>query len=117
MADSEKLQGVWKIVAAERGGKPLPADVLHDAQIEFAGDSMTTTVKGRANSYKFSLDPSQSPTAIDLDMGTAVGKGVYRLDGDCLSIAHGEAGDGRPAGFVPEPGSRTIVMTLRRAEA
>ena len=117
MTDPESIQGVWNLIAAERGGNALPADVINGAQIEFAGDAMTTTVKGRATTYKFSLDSSRSPGAIDLDMGTAIGLGIYRIQGDSLSLAHGEAGDPRPHEFASAPGSRLMVMRLERRKA
>lgn len=117
MTDPESIQGVWKIITAERGGAALPADVLSGAQVEFAGEAMTTTVKGRATTYNFSLDSSRSPGAIDIDMGTAIGLGIYRIQGESLSLAHGEAGDPRPHDFSAAPGSRLMVMRLERRKA
>lgn len=51
----------------------------------FAGDAMTTAVKDRPTTFTFTLDP----TALDLDMGRAIGQRIYRL------ASHRAYGSGR----------------------
>jgi uncharacterized protein (TIGR03067 family) len=114
MSDQELIQGVWQVTTGERGGKPFPDEVVGNAQLVFEGDQMTTVVKGGATAFKFELLPDQMPKAINLDMDGVIGMGIYELAGDSLTIAHTEAGQGRPREFTPKPGTSLTLMSLKR---
>jgi uncharacterized protein (TIGR03067 family) len=113
MSDREKIQGTWALVSGERGGKPLPDDVVRHVKLIFAGDNLTTKNKDRQTRATFRLDPTKEPKEIDLHMEGSVGKGIYQLDGDTLKIVHGEVGDARPTEF-PKAGSGLTVLVLKR---
>jgi uncharacterized protein (TIGR03067 family) len=115
MADQEKIQGTWALVAGERSGKLLPGEVAQHVKLVFARDKRTTRNKDRHTEATFKLDSSKTPKEIDLDMEGNVGKGIYQLDGDNLKIAHGEVGDARPREF-PKPGSGLTVLVLKREQ-
>src|SRR5690242_9302756 len=63
--DQEAIQGTWKVVSGERGGKPQ--ENAKEFSITFDKDTFTVkqgdevAVKGT-----FKLDPSKSPKAIDM---------------------------------------------------
>ncbi len=113
MGDQDRIQGTWALVSGERGGRPLPTEVVRHVTLTFAGNQLTTKTRDREMRSAFRLDPGKEPKEIDLDMGGAVGKGIYRLDGDDLKIAHGEVGDARPREF-PKAGSGLTVLVLKR---
>jgi uncharacterized protein (TIGR03067 family) len=115
MSDQERIQGTWQLVSAERNGQPLPEDSLRNVSLVFAGDQLTTKTARGATEARFSLDPNGDPRAIDMDMGTAVGLGIYHLDGDDLKIAHGEVGQPRPSQFGPNEGVSLTLLVLKRA--
>lgn len=114
VTDQERIQGTWRLVSGERQGKALPEEAVRDVTLTFAADRLTTRSKGRATEAQFTLRPDANPKAIDLDMGGAVGRGIYLLAGDDLKIAHGEVGDPRPSGFVAEEGGTLTILVLKR---
>jgi uncharacterized protein (TIGR03067 family) len=114
MTDAEQIQGTWQLVSGERNGKPWPDAVVRNVRLVFAGDKLTTRNGDRATEGTFALHPDTEPRGIDLDMGGAVGQGIYRLDGDELTIAHGEVGDPRPTGFAAQEGAAFTRMVLKR---
>src|SRR5439155_26486516 len=83
-----KFQGTWTFESSEAGGKELPAGELKGRILTFEGDKHTVK-KGddviQAGTQK--LDPSQSPTAIDVTRTEGVNKGavmlgIYEINGD-----------------------------------
>jgi uncharacterized protein (TIGR03067 family) len=115
--DQQKLQGTWEMVSGQRGGKPIPDDVLKKTTIVIAGNKMTLKRGEQATEMTFKLDPTKKPKAIDVDMEGKEGKGIYMLDGDTLKIAHGELGDPRPKDFSSPEGSNWTVVVLKRKKA
>ncbi|HEV3163008.1 MAG TPA: DUF5004 domain-containing protein [Isosphaeraceae bacterium] len=113
--DQEKLQGTWTMSKLERDGE----DLLQQAgavEVVFKDD----TYKNDFVAAKFKLDPSKTPKAIDVTYteGNAVGqtfKGIYKLDGDTLTIcrANDEKAD-RPTEFTSPAGSGKMLFVLKK---
>jgi uncharacterized protein (TIGR03067 family) len=116
MDDQEKIQGTWALVSGEYNGKPLPDEVVQHVQLIFAGEKLTTKNKNRQTEATFWLNPNRAPKEIDVYMEGNVGKGIYRLDGDTLKIAHGEVGSDRPKEF-PKAGSGVTILVVRREKS
>src|SRR5262245_11663175 len=92
--DLELLQGTWEIVGLETGGQA-------EAEKNYEGNTFTFRRDKGADvavlkeggfpgfppvEFTFTLDPSKAPKAIDLTTrGTAV-RGIYKLDGDDLTL-------------------------------
>jgi uncharacterized protein (TIGR03067 family) len=119
-SDQDKLQGKWKIESGMQGGKPLPDDVVKTGIIEFDGNKIKSTVKvdgaDRTDEMTFKLDSTKKPKAIDVDMKGKPGLGIYKLDGDTLTICHGEDGDPRPTEFESKEGTKTVVVVMKRSK-
>lgn len=113
MDDNDRIQGSWALVAGQRTGKSFPAEVVQHVHLIFAGNRLTTQNRDRKTEAAFTLDSSKTPHEIDLDMGGSVGKGIYDLAGDTLTIAHGEVGDPRPTDF-PQGEANLTVLVLKR---
>src|SRR5262245_6981370 len=81
--DREALQGTWKIVASETGGKDQTEEAK-DHLLVFEGDTFALK-KGDEVGLKgtFKLDPSKKPTAIDITI-TEGGR-----EGDKGKVLHG----------------------------
>jgi hypothetical protein len=64
----------------------------------------------------FKLDPAREPKEIDIiraDDHKGM-RGIYRLEGGRLTVCMGEPDDPRPTAFAPRPGTRVMLVTLRR---
>ena len=121
--DKEALQGAWKIVSSEAGGKDQ-TEGFKDHLIVFEGDTFALK-KGDQVGLKgtFKLDPSQKPKAIDLtiteggregDKGKVL-HGIYELGKDALKWCTAEpGGTDRPREFSTTEGVNHMLVTLKK---
>jgi uncharacterized protein (TIGR03067 family) len=125
----KKLQGTWRYVSLVISGQPVK-DGLKERTVEIKAKALT---EGRFV-RPFRLDPAKKPRAIDItEKHTVVSfeggvqktvekevvvPGIYRLDGDTLTICYDSGGPSegpeRPTKFASEPGSHVTLMVLRR---
>jgi uncharacterized protein (TIGR03067 family) len=110
--DKEKLQGVWKVVAIESGGKPQE---LVEAMLLVAGNRVSWQTEEGALQGGLYLDPAARPKAYDLITGERMLEGIYSLDGDTLRLCYDPEEEAkRPRRFATQPGSRQLLMVLKR---
>ncbi len=114
--DKDKLQGTWKVVSLEQGGKKLPEEQLKQISLRlvFAGDRVTFKVPGQDQEGSYKIDSAQKPKHLDILLNNEKGEGVYLLDGDTLTICAGKPGDPRPKEFVSKQGTEIGIMVLKR---
>ncbi|MBY0524575.1 MAG: TIGR03067 domain-containing protein [Gemmataceae bacterium] len=117
--DSEKLQGVWKVMSAERNGKKQPDDELKGLRLTFKADKIVFKDNDKEQEATYKLDPDKKPKAIDLVVKvgdkTETIPGIYQLNGDDLKIcAAGEPGKPRPTEFATRPATGTGLILLKR---
>jgi uncharacterized protein (TIGR03067 family) len=120
--DRELLQGSWRPVSAETGGKALKA--APDSVTIFENDSFVVK-KGDVVQVKgtFKIDASRRPRTIDLtvtggqvegDKGK-VARGIYQVDGDTLTWCTAEPGDERrPTEFATQQGTKHTLITYMK---
>jgi uncharacterized protein (TIGR03067 family) len=112
--DAEKIQGTWKIESLVIGGTER-VDAKRQSQLIFAGekfkvkDGDDTTGEG-----SFKLDPATKPKNIDLQGDGRVAHGIYKFDGDTLTICGDESGKPRPTEFESKKGSEVNLYVLKR---
>lgn len=116
-------QGTWRTVSSVRGGKAGPPEILQTIVRHVEGAHVTWKRDGKAFAgTTIVLDPDAQPPAIDVlpDGGPSRDQrvlGIYRLEGDTLTIAMADAGQPRPTSFESPEGSRVTVQTFRREPA
>ncbi len=111
--EAKKLEGDWNVTAVEAGGKTQdPAAGAQ--QVVLQGDQLTLKMKGgEGPTYRFTVDPSQKPKAMDWlkKDGSTIG-GIYELDGDdlklCFPLAPAEAEGGGARSSAPPASTRRI---------
>jgi uncharacterized protein (TIGR03067 family) len=116
MKDEEAIQGVWILVSGERHAKAFSDDVVNAVSLELSADVLSTKNRDHVSKAKFKLHPNATPKGIDLDMDGSIGRGIYSLDGDNLTILHGEVGDERPTDFDPRTTPRLTLLVLKRGK-
>jgi uncharacterized protein (TIGR03067 family) len=120
--DPGKLEGKWEPVSQTVDGKESDEDELKNRFAVFKGGKLAFLFKGKERgTAAVKLDPGKSPKQIDItyEDGPAKGttlKGIYKVEGDKLTICFGGFGKSRPAEFASKPGSGTILIVQKRAK-
>ena len=121
--DQEALQGAWKVVSSEAGGKGQ-TEQFKDHLLVFEGDTFALK-KGNDVGLKgtFKLDPSEKPRAIDMtiaeggqegDKGKVL-HGIYELSKGTLKWCTAEpGGTDRPKEFSTKEGINHMLVTLKK---
>jgi uncharacterized protein (TIGR03067 family) len=116
----EKLQGTWQAVAGWWGTAPGTPQELRATTFTIRGDKWRLRDEGPP--YVILLDPTTEPKQFDRveTDGRSAGNrrlGIYKWDGDRLTIAFSSNGIQRPSGFSPKdlprkelPGLATVVL-------
>ena len=114
-----QVQGDWVAVKAQMNGESAPPQRLKRMKVAFKGDQIT--ISNPNDPATITFDPSQKPTAMDITAPANEKnakpehmQGIYKLDGDDLTICIGKPGAARPTDFVSKPGGGTMVMVLKR---
>lgn len=125
----EKFEGTWKVAAMERNGESAPSQELEGMEVVFKGE--TFRLKGGDVTYHgtFVVDPKSSPAQIttfilDDSAGTDDTKqaermrrlGIYKFEGESLSICLDETGESRPESFETEGKEGFRMFKLTRKE-
>jgi len=120
-ADLKKIQGTWMPIKGTFDGVEAPAALLKDRLWVVNDDQLSELVKGRReNRATLRLDSSKKPAALDLGYSEGpargqVGTGIYKFDGDSLTICIVVPGE-RPAEFTCPPGSGRALIVFQRAK-
>jgi uncharacterized protein (TIGR03067 family) len=114
MRDQTALQGTWKWESAALAGDPFPASEARLMAMTFKGDQVMPS-SDPTDMATFVLDASKNPAAIDfIDRSKNVDLGIYKIEGDVLTIcmALAQTHRPRPAAFesTKENGALLIVM-------
>ena len=118
------LQGKWKAVALEAGGKPLPKTAVPDFLFIVGTDGKATGRMGKVEyQAKVIVDPAKKPRTIDNvhETGAHKGKkqfGIYKLEGDKWTVcitAPGATESDRPKSFDTKD-TKNVVFIFERAK-
>jgi uncharacterized protein (TIGR03067 family) len=113
------LQGTWCVTALEVDGQGVPAAALEGARIVLEGGRFTSLGMGAEYTGTVTLDSAAQPPHIDMhfDAGPEAGNtnpGIFRLEGDQLTLCLATRGTVRPKKFAAPPGSGFALETLSR---
>ena len=122
-----ELQGTWKLVSVQSGGKQIPAEDFAGARITFKGDKLIMGgPKGQGEEQPYKIDPTKEPKTFDQTFkykmeGPGKGKqktidrelpvlGIYKIEGNKLTICESNPSDDRPADFQPDKKRHVLVL-------
>jgi uncharacterized protein (TIGR03067 family) len=115
-ADKDSLQGSWNVESATHAGEAMPVEVRGKMTLEFKGDKVVAHSPNRPEDpAEFVLDSSKSPKTITIKppKGEKELHGIYKLDGDSLTICMTE-GSELPTKFESPKGSQIALLVLKR---
>ncbi len=104
-APPEQLVGTWSVTSLEQNGQKAPAEALKGHRLVFTKNKFVEKDGDKVlyeNTY--TIDPEKKPRWIDFQREVQVNLGIYKLDGDTLTICVNEGGKegARPKEFTPE---------------
>jgi uncharacterized protein (TIGR03067 family) len=121
-AEKAKHQGEWEVTSYIRDGKEAEPEIRASIRRVVEGDHVVWKRDGQSFAgTRFEVDPTKSPATIDLipDGGPQRDKhvlGIYRLEGDVLTICVADVDQPRPLTFEAEPGSKKTLQKLKRVK-
>lgn len=111
------IQGIWQIVSLQDGGRTAPDEVLEGAQWLITGDKIVQKGGGQTMELSYVLDPSETPHWIDLKHDDRRMLGIYKLEGDTLTVCFSEGrNEERSTAFESQPESVNDVLIVFRRE-
>jgi uncharacterized protein (TIGR03067 family) len=132
--EMKKLAGTWQVVAMEVAGEARHELTFKTMKYVISQGVITGTVGGKEGSqyYRYELDITTEPKAIDMltirrhdtpeakrkgldgEYPAAKLKGIYKLDGDELTLCLDVETAGRPAAFETKPKTMRTLYKLKR---
>jgi uncharacterized protein (TIGR03067 family) len=116
--DLDALQGTWQVQRMTSNGREAPAAEAQKLRFVITGSKLIP-YQGDEKGPEFSLSirTAGSPAALNLKSPDGKeGKGIYRLEGDTLTLCIAEPGKDRPKEFTSAMGSRLELMALKRVK-
>ena len=115
------MEGTWAFRSLEVDKQPVPSAMLTSSFLLLDGDRFRMESPEATYEGIFTIDVEKEPHWIDIDFveGPESGnrcEGLFRIDGDQLTICLGLAGSSRPKEFATTQGSGHALEVLVRAD-
>lgn len=116
----QRHQGTWVVTRAVFDGQETEPEVARSIRRVVEGDHVVWRRDGKSFAgTRIELDARREPATIDVipDGGANRGRrapGIYRLDGDTLTICMAPPDGERPEAFEAPAGSGRSLMSFRR---
>jgi len=120
--DKKSFVGTWQVVACEKEGNKEAPDQIKGRTVTITNDRITCRdASGKvlhAATYRLSGTGDSKMITMTLTEGDNKGQtceGIYKLDGDTLSVCYAEQGGATPKEFRTAAGSKQCCLILKRS--
>ena len=119
---AEGLLGLWELERTESAKKEQPRQRDGPLRYRFNKDGTWDVLEGDKSvigARPFKFDPKASPATVDLGAGNdgrEMAQGIYKIEGDKLTICKTPPRQGRPTEFTTPDGSPNYLMIFRRVK-
>jgi uncharacterized protein (TIGR03067 family) len=120
--DAKLLQGEWVFTAQTDDGVEVPANLLKPLRLTIDGDTFAVRAEGQVlQEGTATFDSTPSPKAFDVAVTGGGNKGskwlgIYKVDGDTVTICVDPSGKKRPTEFKAEKGSGFFLNVHTRVK-
>jgi uncharacterized protein (TIGR03067 family) len=117
--DEKGLEGTWKAVSAELGGRAMSQAEAEAITLRIQGTNYEVTVNGEGSDRGFTkIDPKVTPKAMDVSSTNGPNKGktfpaIYELKGDSLRVCYNLGGANRPTEFKTVTNSFVFLASYK----
>jgi len=117
-AEKKQLEGTWRAVAVELGGKEMDRQELADYRLVFSGTECSIVSGMRGVKCTFTIDPSKTPKWIDITRTAdkVTWPGIYQLNDATLKVFLATTGGKRPTKFKTKDGTQHVIRTYERVK-
>jgi uncharacterized protein (TIGR03067 family) len=117
--EPRSIVGEWACTECVAGGQAATKDELSEIKLEFGSDGTFRFEFGPQRATgTYTSDRTKDPAELDY-VNDRISKGnqaIFKIEKDTLTICLAEGGRARPNAFVSPPGSRLVLMTMKRVE-
>jgi uncharacterized protein (TIGR03067 family) len=118
--DATGVQGMWRPVRAELGGRPMPEAVVKIITLRLDGGKYEVFVGEQPDRGTYALDSTSTPRGMTVTGTEGPNNGktfpaIYELNGDTLRICYDLSGVKRPEKFESRAGTLLYLVTYLRA--
>jgi uncharacterized protein (TIGR03067 family) len=120
--DPAPLEGGWEMVLLFVNGEEVPTDQAMSGELVVLDDEYRPKLGATVEASTFKIDATKSPKAIDFTYTSGFSKGktikgIYKIDGDDLTICRGLGPENdRPKEFAAPTGSEQLLVVWKRSK-
>lgn len=116
--EMKRLEGTWRTVAVELGGKQIDRQDIPDYRFVFSGTDCSIVSGKRVRNCTFTIDPSRSPKWLDVTPAgdKVTWPGIYELKDGTLKVFLDTTGGERVTEFKTKTGTQQVIRTYERVE-
>jgi uncharacterized protein (TIGR03067 family) len=112
-AEQKQLQGTYTVTTVTVEEKPV--EMFQNGKLIIEGDKATIRSANEAHDARFKIvDATAKPKRINFNPeGPSVAEGIYKLEGDTLTICFAKDGEKRPSEFSSRGKGLTLIVCKR----